>query len=95
MKNESKALDFTKDQHWGKGGRYIVNPLTGQREPAPPVVEDVAPPGEVIPAQSGERSDNSAPGVQIDGQWLSPFADREKPAAEADLKKPMKERNRA
>lgn len=30
--------DFTKDPHWGKGGRYVVNPLTGQREPAPPVV---------------------------------------------------------
>lgn len=23
------------DEHWGKGGRYIVDPATGKREPAP------------------------------------------------------------
>lgn len=24
------------DPHWGKGGRYIIDPATGQRIPAPP-----------------------------------------------------------
>lgn len=81
-KKQAAEFDFTKDPHWGKGGRYVVNPATGQREPAPPVVEE------------GERPDNSAPGVQIDSQGLAPFADSPKPAAESDLKKPMKERNR-
>lgn len=91
MKSDSKEPDFTKDPHWGKGGRYVVNPATGQREPAPPVVEEAA--GESIPAQAGERPDNAAPGVQIDGQGLPPAADM-KPAAEADQKKTLKERNR-
>lgn len=44
MKNGDKELDFTKDEYWGKGGRYVVNPATGKREPAP-VVEEAPVPG--------------------------------------------------
>jgi hypothetical protein len=40
--SEKKLLDFTGDEYWGKGGRYVVNPATGKREPAPVVEEDVA-----------------------------------------------------
>ena len=93
-KKQPAEPNFTKDPYWGKGGRYVVNPLTGQREPAPPAIEE-APAGEVIPAQIGERPDNAAPGVQIYGQGLAPAADSLKSAADADLKKPLKERNRA
>ena len=91
---DTKQPDFTQDPYWGKGGRYVVNPVTGQREPAPPAVEET-PAGESVPAQIGERPDNAAPGVQIDGQGLAPAADGSKPAAEPDPKKTMKERNRA
>lgn len=93
MSKSDKETDFTKDPYWGKGGRYVVNPATGKREPAPAVEE--TPAGESVSAQIGERPDNAAPGVQIDRQGLAPFADGSKPAAEADPKKPMKERNRA
>lgn len=34
------------DEHWGKGGRYIVNPETGKREPAP-ADQDTAKPKEL------------------------------------------------
>ena len=37
MKNGK--LDFTDDPYWGKGGSYIVDPLTGKRVPAPAVDE--------------------------------------------------------
>lgn len=26
---------FIGDEHWGKGGRYIIDPATGRRVPAP------------------------------------------------------------
>lgn len=90
-----KKPDFTKDPHWGKGGRYVVNPATGKREPAPPIDEAPEASGKSVAAQSGERPDNAEPGVQIGGQGLAPAADGSKPAADADTKKPMKERNRA
>jgi len=28
--------DFIDDPWWGKGGRYVVDPETGRRVPAPP-----------------------------------------------------------
>ncbi len=88
-----KKDDFTKDPHWGKGGRYIV--VDGKRVPAPPIEETAAPAGEDIPAQIGERSDNAQPGVQIDAQGLGPITDNAKPAADADPKKTVKEKYRA
>lgn len=30
---DSKDLDFTDDPYWGKGGSYVVDPLTGKRSP--------------------------------------------------------------
>ena len=33
-----KPLDFTNDQYWGKGGRYVVN-ADGQRVPALPDID--------------------------------------------------------
>ena len=76
MKSDSKEPDFTKDPHWGKGGRYVVNPATGQREPAPPAAE------EAEPAPAGEPAREPAPAAS-------------NPAAEADQKKTLKEKNRA
>lgn len=32
---EQAPADYVGDEHWGRGGRYIVNPQTGRREPAP------------------------------------------------------------
>ena len=77
---EPKKLDFTKDPHWGKGGRYIVNPATGLREPAPPVVDEAEAAGQSVPAQTGERPADAAPGVQVDAQGLAPLADSNKKA---------------
>lgn len=35
--------DFINDPYWGKGGRYVVDPETGKRMPAPPEpIESVA-----------------------------------------------------
>ncbi len=28
--------DYTGDEHWGIGGRYVIDPLTGRRVPAAP-----------------------------------------------------------
>lgn len=28
------APDYTGDEHWGKGGRYVIDPKTGKRIPA-------------------------------------------------------------
>ncbi len=73
-KTDSKQADFTKDEHWGKGGRYVIN-AEGKRVPAPPVVE------ETDPAAAGEPAPNPAPAAS-------------NPAAEADQKKTLKEKNR-
>jgi hypothetical protein len=35
--------DFTNCQYWGMGGRYVVDPATGLRTPAPPDDESIAP----------------------------------------------------
>ncbi len=72
------APDFTKDPYWGKGGRYVVNPDTGLREPAPPAVDEAEP----AAASGSELARESAPAAP-------------NPPAEADLKKHLKERNRA
>ena len=52
MKTDSGAPaaqpDFTGDEHWGRGGRYIVDPLTGKRIPAP--AEDAIPPSGALTA---------------------------------------------
>lgn len=89
MKSDSKEPDFTRDPYWGKGGRYVVNPVTGKREPAPAVEE--APAGEPVPARIGERPDNAAPGVQIDGQGLPPVVGDSTAAAPTNS---MKEKRR-
>lgn len=31
---------FTGDQYWGRGGSYVVNQVTGQREPVSGAVRD-------------------------------------------------------
>lgn len=28
------APDYTGDEHWGKGGRFVIDPKTGKRIPA-------------------------------------------------------------
>ncbi|SFK92094.1 hypothetical protein SAMN05216302_102114 [Nitrosomonas aestuarii] len=33
-KEQATPQDFTKDKHWGKGGRFVVDPKTGERIPA-------------------------------------------------------------
>jgi hypothetical protein len=33
--SEPVNQDFTACPHWGQGGRYVVDPATGQRVPAP------------------------------------------------------------
>jgi len=42
--SEPKSLDFTTDPYWGKGGRYVVDPVTGLRTPAPVETETAAAP---------------------------------------------------
>ena len=34
--------DFTGCPHWGKGGRYLYDPATGKRTPAPAAAESAA-----------------------------------------------------
>lgn len=65
MKTDSGAPaaqpDFTGDEHWGRGGRYIVDPLTGKRVPAPAEV-DAAADGAGQPADdaAGDGQDGAA-----------------------------------
>lgn len=33
MSDTPTPIDFTADPHWGKAGRYVVDPVTGRREP--------------------------------------------------------------
>ena len=48
---KSEKPDFTDDPYWGKGGSYVVDPVTGKRSPAPaPTVDaDPAPAAEADP----------------------------------------------
>ncbi len=48
--------DFTGCPHWGKGGRFVVDPATGQRVP---VVEQ-----EPTPAASEESKADPAPATK-------------------------------
>lgn len=66
--------DHTADAYWGKGGTYVVDVATGKRAPAPAAADAAASDAAQIPAQTGERPDDSEPGVQIDGQGLAPAA---------------------
>lgn len=53
------VTDFTTCPHWGQGGRYVVDPATGQRvplasgPPAPPVAE-ASPQPPTKPAKKGQ-----------------------------------------
>lgn len=47
MSDKSTSPDFTGDEHWGKGGRYIV--VDGKRVPAP--VEQPEKAGSPAPAE--------------------------------------------
>lgn len=49
------VTDYVGDEHWGKGGRYIVDPATGKRVPAP--AEEQPPPTN---PGSGETAAESA-----------------------------------
>ena len=55
--------DFTSCPNWGKGGRYVVDPVTGQRTP----VTDDAPadvvvtPPEPIAADVGDATGTEKP----------------------------------
>lgn len=75
MSDIKQELDFTGDEFWGIGGRYVVNQVTGKRERAPAVDEaNGATPAQngAESAQVGQRPDDAAPGTQIDGQGLAP-----------------------
>lgn len=88
--------DFTGDPYWGKGGRYVVDPATGKRMPAP-VLEEVAainPTGESIAAQIEQPPADAESGVQIDPQGLAPIDGGETAAAEAEPAKTLKEKRR-
>ena len=51
MNTEQAAPDFTGDEHWGKGGRYIV--VDGKRTPAPAEQPEQADPAEApAPAET-------------------------------------------
>lgn len=41
--SEPVTQDFTACPHWGKGGRYIVDPATGQRVPVVETPDNNAP----------------------------------------------------
>ena len=40
MSKQQAAPDFTGDEYWGIGGRYVV--VNGKRQPAPPEPTDPA-----------------------------------------------------
>jgi hypothetical protein len=42
-KDTHNAFEFIGDEYWGQGGRYVVDPATGKRSPAPPIEEAAAP----------------------------------------------------
>mgnify|MGYP001599701257 FL=1 len=71
--------DFTNDPYWGKGGSYVVDPATGKRSPVPAPAVDASPAAEPVPAQTGHRPDDAAPGTQVDAQGLAPAVETEKP----------------
>lgn len=52
----NKAGDFTDCPNWGKGGRFVVDPTTGQRVP---VVEE-----EPTPAASEESKADQVPAAK-------------------------------
>lgn len=33
-KAQPEQQDYTGDEHWGKGGRFVIDPITGKRVPA-------------------------------------------------------------
>lgn len=61
--------EFKNDPWWGKGGRYVVDPQTGQRMPAAPAGEDI--PGVVV-----ETAAEPGPGEQLPGSTLPPVKEK-------------------
>lgn len=62
--SEPVTQDFTSCPHWGQGGRYVVDPVTGLRVPVPsePAAADTgaaaadsdAPPPPETPTKKGK-----------------------------------------
>ena len=80
----SQSNDFTGDAHWGKGGRYVMDPVTKLRVP---VVETGAP----APA---EQSQETA-ALVIAPEAPLETAPVEAASAESPVTKPSKEKSRA
>jgi hypothetical protein len=66
------APDFTGDEHWGRGGQYVV--VDGKRVPAPPEPEDEVLTTVHVGPATGE------PRVPVAGDTLSDATTEQSPA---------------
>lgn len=78
MFEKLKPPDFTACPHWGKGGRYVVDPATGARVPV-----DAAADSTTTPATDG----STLPPPPLAGEGLGGRADAVPESIELTVKK--------